>query len=275
MVNNNNDARGVSMKAIKILAVLALLFVVVIGGAIYYVASNLDGIVKAAIEQGGSEATKTAVTVNSVTLDLTGGKGAISGLTVASPKGFTEKNIFTLGQVAVALNIESTRGDVITIDRVTIDEPVVVYELNDQGVSNVDTLKKNLPKDHKNHPQEPSEQRGDVKIILRSFVLDKGTMIVIPPKGSGEDKQTTILPRIEITDIGAKEGGVAPDQVAAIVMNKIMEKAQDAAMKMAMEKAKEEVKKQAEDAIDRELEKHGASDEADQVNEGLGSLFGN
>ena len=74
------------MKKIALGALLVLLLI--IGGSVYFLLSNLDGLVKTAIETYGSEATKTAVSVSSVKIVLQDGSGSIQGLTVGNPKGF-------------------------------------------------------------------------------------------------------------------------------------------------------------------------------------------
>ena len=72
----------------KIILGLFLVILIAIAGGLYYVLSNLDALVEAAIEKHGSEATQTAVLVDSVKIDLASGAGGISGLTIANPKGF-------------------------------------------------------------------------------------------------------------------------------------------------------------------------------------------
>ena len=60
--------------------IAAALVVLVLAGAVAYVLTNLDGIVKRAIERYGSEATKTAVRVGSVSVKLARGEGALGAL---------------------------------------------------------------------------------------------------------------------------------------------------------------------------------------------------
>ena len=80
------------MKKLALGAFLVLLLS--IGFGVYYLLSNLDSIVKAAIESYGSEATQTTVRVGKVQLKLTDGSGSISGLTVGNPKGFAAAQAF-------------------------------------------------------------------------------------------------------------------------------------------------------------------------------------
>ena len=83
--------RGIGI-AIGIVAVVVI-------AAVIYVWSSLDSIVAAAIEKYGSQATQTSVSVSGVKLELTQGRAAISGLTVANPSGFSTPTVFSLGGI--------------------------------------------------------------------------------------------------------------------------------------------------------------------------------
>ena len=71
----------------SILFGLATILVLLVGG-FYFVYSNLDEIVRTAIEEYGSQVVGTSVSVSGVSISLTEGKGTIKELRVAEPKGF-------------------------------------------------------------------------------------------------------------------------------------------------------------------------------------------
>jgi len=127
----------------KILIGVAGLAIVIAGG-LAFVWSNLDGIVKDSIQTYGSQATQTEVRVAGVKLELEAGKAAISGLTVANPAGFSDPNIFELGNIVTKIDVSTIRQNPIVIDEIIISAPVIVYEINKSGLSNVDVLKKQL-----------------------------------------------------------------------------------------------------------------------------------
>ena len=76
-------------------AVAAL--IVVIGGASIFLLSNLDGLIKEAVEKVGTEATQAKVTLNEVSISIKSGSGELRGLNVANPKGFKTPSAFELG----------------------------------------------------------------------------------------------------------------------------------------------------------------------------------
>ena len=61
----------------KVILGLMLIIVLAIAGSVYYLLTNLDALVEAAIEKYGSEATQTSVLVDSVKINLTDGAAGI------------------------------------------------------------------------------------------------------------------------------------------------------------------------------------------------------
>ena len=74
------------MKKVVLGAILVLL--ITIGFSVYYLLSNLDSLVKSAIETYGSEATQTSVRVDNVKIVLQDGSGAIQRADRWQPQGF-------------------------------------------------------------------------------------------------------------------------------------------------------------------------------------------
>ena len=70
----------------KIIGGIVIGLIVIIGIAVGVLYFNLDKVIIAAVEEYGSEVTKTDVVLNEVDLDLTSGKGALKGSALATPK---------------------------------------------------------------------------------------------------------------------------------------------------------------------------------------------
>jgi hypothetical protein len=56
--------------------------------------SNLDSIIKTAVEEVGSEATQANVTLSEVNILANEGKAALRGLSVSNPAGFETPSAF-------------------------------------------------------------------------------------------------------------------------------------------------------------------------------------
>ncbi len=228
------------MKNIVLGAVLVLL--VTIGFGVYFLLSNLDGIVKSAIETYGSEATQTAVRVETVNIELQSGSGAILDLTVANPAGFATPQVFSLGEVAMQIDLKSLSGDVFVIEHITVRGPEVFFELNAEGEINLNKLKQNLAAGTAGSSPTASSSSSDgaePKLIIRKLLFADGNIHakVVPLNKDYELK----LPKIELTDLGGKNGAT-PSQIA------------DQALKVLTDHALAEVKKQGIDQYKAQLE---------------------
>ena len=106
--------------------------VVVVVVAVVFLISNLDSLIRTAVEEVGSEATQAKVTLSEVEIS-TEGKGALRGFIVGNPSGFETPSAFKLGEVSVSLDIASVTGDTIRIHEVLINGPEVTFELKAGG----------------------------------------------------------------------------------------------------------------------------------------------
>ena len=95
------------MKKRKLILIVAAALALVIAAGIAFVLTNVNFIVKSAIEKYGSRATGTAVAVSSVNIRLASGEAEVMGLSVANPGGFSSPHIFDLGSIAVRIDARS------------------------------------------------------------------------------------------------------------------------------------------------------------------------
>ena len=202
----------------KVMIGVAALAVIAVG-MLVFVWSNLDGNVKKSIQSFGSDATKTEVSVADVKLKLESGQATIRGLKVGNPAGFTDTNIFELGDISTKIDISTVRQNPIVIDEVIISAPAVFYEINKSGASNVDILKKNLAGGGSSAGS--SEASKPLKMIIRKLVVE-GSKAKVRIAALGNAEQTVNLPRIQLTDIGKKSGGATAAEVARILSSKLL-----------------------------------------------------
>jgi hypothetical protein len=206
--------------------ILVALVLILLAGALFFLWTNIDALVKAAIEKYGSQVTKTAVRVSSVKIKLTAGEGTIGGLTVANPSGFSSPYAFSLGKINAKIETGTVTSDLIVIDRIVISAPQVMYEINASGSSNINTLKKNIEQPEKGKPKEaPQEKKTggkEKKLLIRKLIIEKGE-IDLRIAAVGEKTEKLKLPPIELTDIG-KGSGATPAQVAEEVLSALVDK---------------------------------------------------
>ena len=207
------------MKKGRIALIIAAVVVVLIAAAIIFVLTNLDRIVKVAIERYGSEAARTAVRVESVKIRLTSGEGAIAGVTVANPRGFTTPHAFSLGKISTRIDTGTITKSPVVIDEIRISAPRIVYEMNQSGASNIGLLKKNIQRSAGTSKKKSTEKKASGKeprLRIKKFIIESGRIDVrIPALGDRPRKAT--LSRLVLRDIGGPKGAT-PSEIASQVM---------------------------------------------------------
>ena len=200
----------------KILIVLIVL-VIIIAGAAYYLLSNLDNIVEAAIEKYGSEVTQTSVEVSSVHIGLTDGLGTITNLVIGNPKGFDSDYLFQMDNIGVQLDLENISKDLIVINQIMLDGPSIIYELNNSK-SNVDAVKKNVDAyTGSSSESNESDQSAGPKLIIENFIIKNGDVKTVSNMVTDKTLSTK-LPTIHLRDIGKNTGGAASNEIAKIII---------------------------------------------------------
>ncbi len=207
-----------------ILAVLVIVMAVLLG--VFYF--NLDKVIIAAVEEYGSDVTQSDVTLAEVDLDLTSGKGTLRGLKVGNPEGFEEPSAFELGEISLNVNIADTNDDLIHITEISVDGPQITYELN-SNTNNLDALKANIDafmkanisSDDKSSEAEKADSDDEgPKLIIDKLTISNGKVTVKAPITMNQKIEGN-LPLIQLKDIGKKEGGATPEEVAAQIVDSV------------------------------------------------------
>ena len=100
-------------------------------------------IIKTIIEDVGSAATQTKVTLSGVSLSPMSGEGALTGLVIGNPKGFKSLQAFRLGEISLKIDTSTVTNDTIVVKEVVIAGPDITYELGETGGDNIRTIQKN------------------------------------------------------------------------------------------------------------------------------------
>lgn len=228
----------------KSILALSGIIVVVIAAGIFYLTTNLDSLVKAAIEKHGSEAVKTSVRVNSVTISLGDAAATIIGFTVSNPDGYSLPLAFSLGEIAVDLDIDKTSEKMIAIDLIRIGEPQVFYEINAERKDNLGVLKDNLGigsgKPGKESAEKDSPAIDPVRLSIKRFEL-KGAVMkakIVPLKNKEYDIK---LPALKLTDLKG-----TPEEISKQVLSQLIDHAKKEIRRKGLDKELAEIKARME-----------------------------
>ena len=214
-----NNCCRIRMK--KVILVIAVIVILAAAGGVYYLYTNLDSLVAAAIEKYGSQATRTSVQVSNVNLKPTEGSASIGGLTVSNPEGYSTPHAFTLKDIGTRVDFKNSSRDKIVIDEITIDNPEIFYEINRERETNLIELKNNITggKLETRPQEEPAADQPN--LVIRRLSFTGGNVHAnIAPLNKQYDLQ---LPAIRMTNLGGKNGA-PPAEIARQILNQLLER---------------------------------------------------
>jgi len=245
----------------KIIFSLVALVAIAIAVAVFYVLTNLDSLVKAAIEKYGSEATQTAVRVDKVRIKITEGDGAIYGLTVANTKGFDLAHAISLGETGLGIDLKSIKDEPYIINHITVRDPQVFFEINEDKKANLNELKNNLTRSGSAARDEPAEEKAAAKeprLIIRRITFERGRIAAkVTPLNKDYDLD---LPSINMTNLGGSQGAT-PTELAREILQRLIDAAKAEIKKKGIDAEIDKLKAEAEARV--EAEKAKLKDEAD------------
>ena len=211
------------MKKVLIGVVVVLL---ILGGGVVYVFMNAGGIIKQVVEDVGSEATKTKVTLNKVDLSIQSGEAALRGFQMGNPSGFKTAKAMSFGIVSVKIDPDSVTKDVIVVREILIEKPEITYEFASAGGSNFDAIQKNVDAYAKSKgaggggSQQASSSEGGKKVIIEHLYVRGGKIGVSADFLQGKEMNAS-LPSIHLKDIGKKSNGATAAEVADQLLTEI------------------------------------------------------
>jgi len=236
-----------------------------------FVLSNVDGLVKQAVEKVGSDATQARVTLEKVEISLKSGSGALGGLKVGNPKGFRTASAFELGRISIALDTAKTGADVVVIKEIVISKPKVTYELAGSA-SNVDAIKRNVDAYARQFSSGGAKKRGNgPKLIIDNLYIRGGEVGVSAGFLKGKSLSAP-LPDVHLKDIGKRENGADAAEVARKIVDSMTAGATTAVGGLGLDKMMGEAAKAA-GAAAKTLQE-GAAEAAKGAVEGVGKALG-
>jgi len=243
----------------KVILGVFLVVLIVIGAGVYYIYSNLDNLVKVAIEKYGSEVTQTTVKVDKVKLELKKGSASIYGISIANLTGFTDPEIFSLGEINVTLDLQRLSEELIVIDNFSVIAPKVFFEMNTSNKANLyeltDRIKQTMPvsSSAQDKPAATAKLGKEPKLIIRHVKFAEGN---IQARVAAMDNKVyqLKLPQLEMENLGGKNGAAA-SVIAKQLLGKLSEQATAAIKQQGLDKELAKLKAQVNEKIESEKAK--------------------
>ena len=234
-----------------------ILFVLAVGGVVYYVYTHLDDFAKIVIEQYGSEVTQTPVNVDSVKLDLQQGVGAIYGIRIGNLPGYSDPEIFSLKEVSVKLNKEQSREKLVVIDSFIVKQPEVYFEINSDNNTNLyqlrDRIKAKIETAANLDDNSSSADTGEPKLIVQHVEFTQGG-IQAKVASLGNKVYQITLPPLIMENLGGNSG-VTPSEIAGQIFTKLTDQAKAAIKQQGLENELVEIKSQMNMRLETEKSK--------------------
>jgi hypothetical protein len=220
---------------------------VIVAVTTFVLFSKLDSLIASAIERSGSHVTGTNVSVASVDIGIKEGRGSITGLAVTNPDGFTKREAFELGEVTLDVDVQSIRSqDPIVIEVIRVSAPRVLFELDKNGKSNVDAIRKHAEAviASVSGGGDSSKNDDSPPILIRSIQFKAG-LIQGDASAVGIDPFEVNLPSFTLTNVGGPKGG-QPAELGKTIIAALARKAAEA---VARDKAADVVETTLKDAL--------------------------
>jgi RNA 3'-terminal phosphate cyclase len=106
------------------------------------------------------------------------------------------------------------------VEDVRVTSPLVVYEMNDEQVANVDVLKKNLAAGQPARTGDRSRKGVEKRLRIKRLVIENA-QAEIHVAALGNNPRTVALSRLEMSDIGGRNGA-PPEEVAKQIVSAIL-----------------------------------------------------
>ena len=132
------------------------------------------------METIGPKVTKVDIKLNSVSLSLLSGGGAIKGLVVGNPTGFKTPYAINVGEASLALALKSLLSDKIIVKSIKVQGPEITYETNlkDSNLSKIVANMQGAAGGGQKEPAQPKEGKPAKKLQVDEFIITGGKIHV-------------------------------------------------------------------------------------------------
>lgn len=213
----------------KKLAIAAAVLVALLGGGLFYVYGHLGSLIKSGVETYGPPLTGTEVRLSSARLSIFSGQGALNGLRIGNPKGYSDADAFDLGKIALSVDPKSVTSGVVHVRSLVVEAPQLLAEFDAGGRSNLDAILSNVRGGSGGGGGGGSSSKSsgpEIRLIVDEFRFEKAQVRVSAPAYKLD--RTLALNPIVLRNLGGKQG-LTPSQLAAEAMKPVVSAAAQAA----------------------------------------------
>jgi hypothetical protein len=217
----------------KKLGIAAGIVLVLLGGGLYWVYGHLGALIKRGVETAGPPVTGTEVGLGSARLSIFSGEGALHGLRIGNPKGYSDANAFELSDIRLSVDPKSLTGGPVHVRSLVIDAPRLLAEFDAAGHSNLDAILAHVRGASggggggSGQAGQAGKSGAETRLIVDEFRFVNGQ--VRARADAYKLDKVVAIPPIELHGLGGKQG-IPASQLAAEVMRPVINAAARAAL---------------------------------------------
>lgn len=199
-------------------AILIVLSVLVIGGALVYMQS--DNLVKGIVEKVATKTLGVDVRIAALDISLKEKTVDVGGITVANPSGFTKPHAITVNRVSITL--EDLAQGLITFENILVDGTTVNLEVAESG-TNLTTIRNNMDRKASTKTATVKTEGGEqppMKVIIDNLLISKASLNPTVTLAGG-DLASVNLPNIQLQDVGRKQNGVLASEALGQILDHV------------------------------------------------------
>ncbi len=218
----------------KTFAWIIVVLLLVIGGAVAYVALNSGSLVKSGIESFGPQFLGVDVEVDNVDLAITEGSAAVNGLRLGNPAGFAGSDMMQVDKIKVVLDTSQISDTLVVMKEVVIDGASVTAIAKGQQ-TNFQQLMANLDAATGSDSQAAAEAADTApgpKFIIDKFSFTN-TQAALDSDVVGQLALT--IPDIRLQNIGRKSNGVTGAELAQQILKPLTASISNEAVKQGLD----------------------------------------
>ena len=197
----------------KVLVAISLSSALFLLVALFLLSSNLGRVIRNGLVILGPVVTRTAWSLEDVDISPWGGEGSMTNLTIGNPPGYFRENAVEAPLVVVDVEASSYFDDIMIIERFSVREAQIRFEIAGQPRTNLRVLLDSIDDAVLQQAAEVAEiDTSNMRsVIVRRFEL-VDAVVVGQSQLAGEIRVS--VPDLIIEDVGLAEGGI--DTVSAI-----------------------------------------------------------
>ena len=215
----------------KTFAWIVVVLLLLIGGAVAYVALNSGNLAKSGIEEFGPHFLGVDVQVGSVDLALTEGSAAVNGLRLGNPTGFAGADMMQVDQIKVVLDTSQISETLVVMKEVIIDGADISAIAKGQR-TNFQQLLANLEAATGGDSQTTAESGPATRFIIDRFSFTN-TRAALDSDVLGQLALT--IPDIRLQDVGRKSNGVTGAELAKQLLKPLTAAISNEAVKQGLD----------------------------------------